>query len=279
MTGTPGGGPATLEARGVGRSVRSTSLIADVDVTAPGGRLTAIVGPNGSGKSTLARCLAGVTRPDRGVVLLDGQDLHRLPRRAVARRLAFVEQEGHTQIDHRVLDVVQLGRLPYRSRLGTTAAEDEEVCRAALRDVGMDGTEQRRWTDLSGGERQRVQVARALAQTPEVLVLDEPLNHLDVHHQFELLDLLADGTRTVVVVLHDLDMAARYCDQVVVMSGGRVEAAGPPVTVLGAALLERVFRVRGRLRETMAGLRVDLDGAGPAGQAQSRGLAWGHDHR
>ncbi|WP_220034487.1 ABC transporter ATP-binding protein [Curtobacterium sp. MCPF17_047] len=241
------------------------TLLAEVDLVAPSGSITGIVGPNGSGKSTLARCLAGVTPPDSGAVLLDGEDLHAFPRRSVARRLAFVEQQGHTEIDHRVLDVVRLGRLPYRSRLGGPDEGSDRICREALVAVGMAGTEQRRWNGLSGGERQRVQIARAFAQEPEVLVLDEPLNHLDVHHQFELLDLLQDGSRTVVVVLHDLDMAARYCDHVVVLSEGRVAAAGAPRTVITPVLLERVFRVRGRTRETPEGLRVDLLGTASGG--------------
>ncbi|WIB13529.1 ABC transporter ATP-binding protein [Curtobacterium sp. MCPF17_052] len=240
-------------------------LLTEVDLVAPRGWITGIVGPNGSGKSTLARCLAGVTPPDSGAVLLDEADLHALPRRSVARRLAFVEQQGHTDIDHRVLDVVRLGRLPHRSRFGGPDEGSDRICREALAAVGMAGTEQRRWNGLSGGERQRVQIARAFAQEPEVLVLDEPLNHLDVHHQFELLDLLRDGSRTVVVVLHDLDMAARYCDHVVVLSEGRVAAAGAPRTVLTPDLLERVFRVRGRTREASEGLRVDLLGTASEG--------------
>ncbi|PZE64338.1 ABC transporter ATP-binding protein [Curtobacterium sp. MCBD17_021] len=259
------GGPSSLEARAVSRSVRGTALIHDVDLTAQPGGVTGIVGPNGSGKSTLARCLAGVTAPERGTVLLAGEDLRGLRRRAVARRLAFVEQAGHTDIDHRVLDVVRLGRLPFRSRLGGPDADGDDVCRGALADVGMDGTEHRRWSGLSGGERQRVQVARALAQQPEVLVLDEPLNHLDIHHQFELLDLLASRSWTVVVVLHDLDLAARYCDHLVVLAGGRVTASGPPGAVLTTELLEQVFRVHGRVhRDTDSGTsRVDLTGSFP----------------
>ncbi|PYY34080.1 ABC transporter ATP-binding protein [Curtobacterium sp. MCJR17_055] len=257
---TAGDGSGVLGARDVGRSVPGVDLLDGVDLLAPSGLMTGIVGPNGSGKSTLARCLAGVTAPDRGTVTLDGADLRTLPRRSVARRLAFVEQQAHTDIDHRVLDVVRLGRLPWRSRLGTLDDDADDICREALTEVGMAGTEQRRWSGLSGGERQRVQIARALAQEPAVLVLDEPLNHLDVHHQFELLDLLAAGPRTVVVVLHDLDLAARYCDHLVVLHGGRVAAAGAPEDVLTPGLLADVFRVRGRTVRTPDGLRVDLHG-------------------
>ncbi|PYY52296.1 hypothetical protein DEJ17_16220 [Curtobacterium sp. MCSS17_011] len=268
--------PGVLEARDLGRSVHGVDLLTGVDMIAPSGRMTGIVGPNGSGKSTLARCLAGVTPPDHGTVTLDDTDLRTLPRRSVARRLAFVEQQGHAEIDHRVLDVVRLGRLPYRSRLGALDEDADEVCRAALAEVGMAGTDQRRWSGLSGGERQRVQVARALAQTPDVLVLDEPLNHLDVHHQFELLDLLSTGANTVVIVLHDLDLAARYCDHLVVLDGGGVAADGVPADVLDADVLDRVFRVRGTTRRTPHGARVDLHGAASrhrdAGRSRRRPL-------
>ena len=264
MTATTSVEPGQLEARGVGRSVHGVDLLVGVDLLAPRGRMTGIVGPNGSGKSTLARCLAGVTAPDTGTVTLDGDDLRSLPRRAIARRLAFVEQQGHAEIDHRVLDVVRLGRLPHRSRFGALDDDADGICRSALAEVGMAGTEQRRWSGLSGGERQRVQVARALAQTPDVLVLDEPLNHLDVHHQFELLDLLAGGPRTVVIVVHDLDLAARYCDHLVVLDRGRTTAVGSPADVFTPDLLERVFRVRGRTRRAGASLRIDLVGTASA---------------
>ncbi|PZE84144.1 ABC transporter ATP-binding protein [Curtobacterium sp. MCBD17_032] len=267
---TTGDASGALGARDLGRSVQGIDLLVGVDLLAPSGRMTGIVGPNGSGKSTLARCLAGVTPPDRGTVTLDGDDLRTRTRRTVARRLAFVEQQAHTDIDHRVLDVVRLGRLPWRSRLGTLDDDADGICREALAHVGMAGTEQRRWSGLSGGERQRVQIARALAQEPAVLVLDEPLNHLDVHHQFELLDLLAAGSRTVVVVLHDLDLAARYCDHLVVLDEGGVAAAGAPEDVLTPDVLADVFRVRGRTVRTPDGLRVELRGTTSAGVSAGR---------
>lgn len=254
-----------LEARGLTRTAGRAVLLGGVDLAVGAGRVLGVTGPNGSGKSTLVRCLAGVASPDSGVVLLDGTPLGGLGAREVARRLAFVGQDESTDIDHRVEDVVRLGRLPHRGRLGGSSVRDDDLCREALAAVGMLGFERRRWSGLSGGERQRVQIARALAQEPRVLVLDEPLNHLDVHHQFELLDLLVALPVTVVVVLHDLALAARYCDELIVLKGGAAVAAGPPAGVLTPALLARVFRVRGSVTTSGGATTVTLDGAVGAG--------------
>jgi len=236
-----------LEARGLRWSAGGMLILDEVTLEARPGSLLGVIGPNGSGKSSLARSLAGLLTPDGGRVLLDGQDTARMRRRELARHLAFVEQETSTDVDLRVGDVVRLGRLPFHSRFDDSSAEDDRISRSSLEDVGLAGFERRRWSTLSGGERQRVQVARALAQRPSVLVLDEPLNHLDVHHQFELLDLVATSTTTVVIVLHDIPLAARYCDDLLVLNGGRVAAFGPPRTVLTEPLLADVFRVHGRV--------------------------------
>ena len=235
----------SLQARRLSRSAGSTPLLHDVDVSIDAGRMLGIIGPNGSGKSTLVRCLAGVAKPDAGTVSLDGQTLEGLGVRDTARRLAFVGQAEQTDIDHRVQDVVRLGRLPHRGRFRAVTAIDDAVCETALAVMGLTGFGDRRWSGLSGGERQRAHIARALAQEPTVLILDEPLNHLDVHHQFELFDVLAALPATVVVVLHDVPLAARYCDELVVLDRGRTVAAGTPADVLTPRLLADVFQVRG----------------------------------
>jgi len=244
-----------LSARGVGRVERGAVLLDGVDLDVDGGRVLGVVGPNGSGKSTLVRCLAAITPADAGEVRLDDRPIGAHGAREVARRLAFVGQEAASDIDHRVEDVVRLGRLPHRGRLGGASRQDDDICRRALADVGLDGFGRRRWSELSGGERQRVQVARALAQEPTVVVLDEPLNHLDVRHQFELLRLLTERPATVVVVLHDLALAARWCDELLVLAGGRAVASGAPRDVLDAGLLADVFGVRGSV-EVRGGVTV-----------------------
>jgi len=260
----------TLSATGVGRVERGAVLLEGVDLEVAGGRVLGVVGPNGSGKSTLVRCLAGLVPPDSGEVLLDGTSLGELGARRVARCLAHVGQETASDIDHRVDDVVRLGRLPHRGRFGGASREDDDIAGDALAAVGLTGFERRRWSGLSGGERQRVQVARALAQQPTVLVLDEPLNHLDVRHQFDLLRLLAEGSATVVLVLHDLALAARWCDNLLVLSGGRAVASGPPADVLDEALLADVFGVRGRVQRRGDATVVELEDSLAGGAPPSR---------
>jgi len=251
---------ASLQATALTVSAGSTRILEDVDVSVGAGHVLGVVGPNGSGKSTLVRCLAGITPADIGTVTLDGDALRDLGVRGVARRLAFVGQAEHTDINHRVDDVVRLGRLPHRGRFGGTTAADTTICEAALAAVGLEGFGTRHWNGLSGGERQRVHIARALAQEPQVLILDEPLNHLDIHHQFELLDLLRALPTTIVLVLHDIPLAARYCDELLVLDEGRAVAAGSPAHVLSPSLIADVFRVQADVRRSDRQVKVELVG-------------------
>jgi len=234
---------AELSARGVGVRAGAVRILDDVDLRARPGAVTGLVGPNGSGKSTLLRAFAGLSRPDDGVVRLDGADVRGLRPRELARRIAVVEQEASTEVDVAVLDVVRLGRVPHRGRWSSGGADDEDAVREAVQQVGIAHLTARRWHQLSGGERQRVHLARALAQQPGCLVLDEPTNHLDVRHQFALLDLLTALPATAVVSLHDLPLAARHCDVVVVLDAGRVVATGPPREALTRELVADVFGV------------------------------------
>jgi iron complex transport system ATP-binding protein len=252
-----------LEARGATVRVRGRAapILDDVDLTAPAGLVTGLLGPNGSGKSTLLRALAGTDAPDAGVVRLAGIDLTAVPRRERARTLAVMEQSSDADTDLRVGDVVALGRLPHRGRLSPAGPDDSAVCAAALARVGLAGTEDRRWRTLSGGEQQRVHVARVLAQEPAVLLLDEPTNHLDVQHQHALLDLLGRTGLTVVVVLHDLALAARYCHRLLVLRGGRAHAAGTPAEVLTPATLREVFGVEAHVTTSAGRTRVEVLGA------------------
>lgn len=241
---SPGTVPARLHADGVGWGVAGARILADVALVAEPGATVGLLGPNGSGKSSLLRLLAGLARPDSGRVLLDGIALGAIPRRAVARRIAVVTQQAATDVEMSALEVVLLGRTPYRPRLAGLGATDLDLARRALAEAGLSGFEQRRWSSLSGGERQRVDLARALVQEPDLLLLDEPTNHLDIRHQLELLRFLAESASTVVVTLHDLNLAAEYCDRLVLLSGGRVVAAGTPVEVLTPSRIEQVYQVR-----------------------------------
>ncbi|OLT16959.1 hypothetical protein BJF78_13500 [Pseudonocardia sp. CNS-139] len=208
-----------------------------------GGEVVGLLGPNGSGKSSLLRSVYRSLRPVAGVVRLDEDDVWSLPARESARRTAVVVQQTQTEFDLTVADVVAMGRHPHKRPLERENAQDRELCEDALVRVDMADFAGRSFLELSGGERQRVLIARALAQRSQVLVLDEPTNHLDVHHQFELLDLIRKLGLTTLVAVHDLNLAARYCDRVCVLRAGEVVAVGPPADVLTPALVEHVFAV------------------------------------
>ncbi|MFF8012085.1 ATP-binding cassette domain-containing protein [Streptomyces sp. NPDC007929] len=241
-TGIPAS--AGLRAERVSRRVDGRLVLDGVALAPETGSTVGVLGPNGSGKSTLLRLLAGLLTPTSGVVTLDGTPLGDLPRRTVARRLAVVEQQSDTQVELTVEDVVRLGRVPHRRAWTPARPDDERAVRAALERTGLDGRARQPWHTLSGGERQRVQIARALAQEPRELLLDEPTNHLDIHHQLDLLTLVTGLPVTTVVALHDLNLAAMYCDRVVVLSAGRLVAAGTPGDVLTERLIADVYGVR-----------------------------------
>lgn len=236
----------SLRALQVGWTRAGHVVLDGVTVDPKPGSTVGLLGPNGSGKSSLLRLLAGVDRPDSGAVTLDGEVLHRLSRRAVARRVAMVGQHADTDLHITVREVVRLGRIPHTGVIGGDGDTDRAV-REALAATGLTDMAQRHWHTLSGGERQRVHIARALAQQPGELLLDEPTNHLDIAHQLDILALVRALDVTTVVALHDLNLAAMFCDQLIVLSAGRVVAAGPPAEVLTERLVADVYRVHCRV--------------------------------
>lgn len=249
---TEGTGRGGLDAARVSWSTGGRLILDGVDCTAPAGAVTGLLGPNGSGKSTLLRVLAGVQPPSEGhaeapSVLFGGADLLGLPRRRRARTLALVEQEASTDLPLSVRDAVLLGRIPHRSLLAGDSDADREVADRALAALGLTAFADREVTTLSGGERQRVHMARALAQEPALILLDEPTNHLDIAAQLDALRTLrtlADEGVTVLAALHDLNLAAQHCDHVVLLSRGRVVAAGPVADVLVPDVVDPVYEVR-----------------------------------
>jgi iron complex transport system ATP-binding protein len=196
-----------------------------------------IVGPNGSGKSTTLRCVYRALKPDAGAVLIDGENVHK--RHNLARELAALTQESQVEFDFTVAEVVEMGRLPH----DRDPARDRRVVAAALATVDVAHLAERSFLSLSGGERQRVLIARAIAQEPRVLVLDEPTNHLDIRHQLDVLALARGLGVTVLTVLHDLNLAASYCDRLHVLDEGRLVASGTPEEVLVPELIAKVFHV------------------------------------
>ncbi|MGC4938645.1 ABC transporter ATP-binding protein [Kribbella sp. DT2] len=230
-------------ASGIDWSVDGTPILDGVDLEAPAGQVLGVLGPNGAGKTSLLRILAGLRQPHRGTVLLGGTPLRGAARRTVARRLAIVEQSPEVHSDITVDETVALGRTPHRGTFAALGSNDHAAIEHALAVTGMTAYRHRYWRTLSGGERQRAQLARALAQEPETIVLDEPTNHLDIRYQLEMLTLLRVLGLTVVTALHDLNLAARFCDRVVVLRQGRVVATGTPTQVLTATLIHDVYAV------------------------------------
>ncbi|GAA1533524.1 ABC transporter ATP-binding protein [Actinomadura kijaniata] len=229
------------------------TIVRDVTAEIPAGATVGLIGPNGSGKSSLLRCVAGLRTPSRGTVRYDGDDIRGWSARRVARQAAFVEQTADTHSELRIADIVALGRTPFRDRWRGLGGTDRAVIDAALARMELTDLADRQWRTLSGGERQRAHIARALAQQPWALLLDEPTNHLDVRHQLDLLRLLADTDQTVLVVLHDLPLAARFCDRLLMLHHGSLVAAGPPEQVLTADRIRDVFEVDAELGRDSTG--------------------------
>ena len=243
MTAAAGAGAPVLAAENLGWSVRGAPVVRGVSFALAANETLGLIGPNGSGKSTLLRLLAGVLRPNNGCVHLLGRPIAGMGRREVARALALVEQQAETADRISVRDAVELGRTPWLSALRPWCGADDAAVRDALSAVGLSALSAREWSTLSGGERQRAHIARALAQQPRVMLLDEPANHLDIRHQLSLQRLVAALPVAAVMALHDLNQAAN-CDRIGVMHRGALIALGPPAAVLTAAVLRDVFGVR-----------------------------------
>ncbi|MDQ8705023.1 ABC transporter ATP-binding protein [Streptomyces sp. LHD-70] len=248
MTGTAT--PAGLRADRVARRIDGRLIVDGVTLGLEPGETVGLLGPNGSGKSTLLRLLSGVLATSAGVVTLDGRPLPDVGRRATALRIATVQQHADTQTELTVRDVVALGRVPHRRAWTPPSAADARAVTAALERTGLTDRAAQSWHTLSGGERQRAQIARALAQEPRELLLDEPTNHLDIQHQLDLLDLVASLPVTTVVALHDLNLAAMYCDRLLVLRAGRTVAEGTPTEVLTPSLIDEVYGVRAEVTQT-----------------------------
>ncbi|MDX3928423.1 MAG: ABC transporter ATP-binding protein [Shinella sp.] len=227
-----------------------TMIVDGVSIDVPAGRTLGLLGPNGSGKSSLLRLICRLRKAESGMIALGGSDIASMGRLDVARRIAFVEQQATTDAQITVLEVVRLGRTPHRGPLAPWSAKDDEAVASALRHVDMEAKAHQFWHTLSGGERQRVHIARALAQAPNELLLDEPTNHLDIQHQLEILALVARLPLTSIIALHDLNLAAMFCDRLAVLHRGRVVAAGTPEEVLTEELISRVFGVRAHVERS-----------------------------
>jgi iron complex transport system ATP-binding protein len=274
MTITTKLGATRTGLRGAGLDIGydGRTVIDDVDIAIPEGSFTVIVGPNACGKSTLLRALARLLRPTAGTVTLDGRDIHGLPAKELARSLGLLPQSSLAPEGITVADLVARGRFAHQRMFARWSRDDERAVGEAMDRTGVTALRERPVDELSGGQRQRVWIAMVLAQETPLLLLDEPTTFLDIAHQVELIELIAElreQGRTIVAVLHELNHAARYASHLIAMRDGRIIAHGRPAEIVTAELVERVFDMPCRvipdpddgtpivLPRAMPGVRVD----------------------
>lgn len=217
------------------------------------GEFVGIIGPNGSGKSTLLKCIYRVLKPDGGCIWLGDQELHEIKIKNSARKVAVVSQHNYYNFEFSVREVVMMGRAPHKKMLEKDGAKDFEIVDQALKTVGMYEFADRNFSTLSGGEQQRVILARALAQQTPCLILDEPTNHLDITHQLQLLRIVRNLEVTVISAIHDLNIAAAFCDRLYVMKDGEIAGCGTPREVLTTDFIREIYQVETEITEDSKG--------------------------
>ena len=224
-------------------SFGSKTILHDISLAIQDKEFVGIIGPNGSGKSTFLKCLYRVLQPNGGKIYFDGSELSSLSHRDTALKMAVVAQHSTVNFDFSVLEMVLMGRAPYKGLLDRDQIDDYEIARHALAQVGLSDFESRNFNTLSGGEQQRVILARALAQRTECLVLDEPTNHLDIKYQLELMTIVKRLDATVVSAIHDLNLAAIYCDRIIALKDGHIVCSGTPQDVLSSDTIHHIYGV------------------------------------
>lgn len=235
-----------LLAEAVRISLSNKEILKGIDFTLHAKEFVGIIGPNGSGKSTFLKCVYRVLNPDSGKILFDGQVLDELSYRESALKLSVVAQHNYYSFDFSVLEVVLMGRSPYKKIMERDNQHDYEIAREALKLVGLEDFEKRSFSTLSGGEQQRVILARALTQQAECMVLDEPTNHLDIKYQLQIMDIVKRLGLTVVAAIHDLNIAAMYCDKLVALKEGKVVGAGTPEELLTEQFIYNLYEIRSK---------------------------------
>lgn len=234
-----------LEARQLGTTIRGRKVLNDVTFSFQKGYTYGIIGPNGVGKSTLLKLLSGVLPPSQGDIFLEGRSISSYSRKEAARKLAVLQQGVLPPVGFTVREVIEMGRFPYQNWFGNEASDSAPIINQAIAAMGLEKLEQRKMAELSGGERQRVALAKVMVQQAEVILLDEPTTYLDIGYQIQLLDTVKSWQReqgiTVVTVLHDLNLAALYCDEVLVLHKGSIAALGKPQHIYTTELIREVY--------------------------------------
>jgi iron complex transport system ATP-binding protein len=233
-----------LQTKNIDFGYDNIRVIEDLSLSVTQGEFLGVIGPNGAGKSTLLRLMCGILKPTNGEVLLFGTRLSTRTQRKIAQKIAFVPQETHFTLNFSVEEVVMTGRYPYQRPFAREKKADFDAVNDAINAAAVESLRKRPVNSLSSGERQRVVIARALAQSPDLLLLDEPTSHLDLHHQYSIMELLkglnANGL-TIAVVHHDLNLASLYCKRLLLLHRGRIEAAGTPAELIKRDILNRVY--------------------------------------
>ncbi len=236
-----------IEVKDLTLAYGSDTILNALSLPIPSGKITVLAGPNGCGKSTLLRAIRRLHAPQSGQVLLDAEDISKLNGKALGRRIGLLAQSPSAPQDMSVEELVRLGRYPHHAMLQPWSPRDDAAVAAAMAGTGVESMRHRRIGSLSGGQLQRAWIAMVLAQETDTICLDEPVNHLDMAHQLDCLELVSrlnrEEGRTIVLVLHDLNLAARYADQLVFVSGGKVRERGAPEDLMRADLIEEIFDV------------------------------------
>lgn len=232
-------------------------ILKGIDIDVKDKEFLGIIGPNGSGKSTFLKCVYRVQKPTSGEIYFNGKRLDELSYRESALQLAVVAQHNFYSFDFDVLDVVLMGRSPHKKMLERDNAEDYDIAKRSLDIVGLSGFEKRNFSTLSGGEQQRVILARALTQQSECLVLDEPTNHLDIKYQLQIMDIVKNLDLTVVAAVHDLNIAAMYCDRLIAVKDGQIVGSGTPKQLLTTDFIYSLYEVKSTV-ETLNDGRLNI---------------------
>ena len=246
-----------IDVRELNALLGGNHILKDVSLNTSGNSFIGVIGPNGSGRSTLLKCIYRVLKPSAGEICLDEKPLHSIPIRESAKLVSVVAQHNYYNFEFSVEEVVLMGRTPYKKALERDNAQDYQIVQESLEQVGMSDFASRAFSTLSGGEQQRVILARALAQQTPCLILDEPTNHLDIKFQLQLMDIVKNLNRTVISAIHDLNIAAMYCDWIFVMKQGKIYSQGVPESILTPDLIREVYEVDAEVfRDSRGILRI-----------------------
>ena len=232
-----------ITAENIKMKIGDNEILKGVSIDSKNREFVGIIGPNGSGKSTLLKSIYRILKPNDGCIKLDDMDISKMSIKESAKKMAVVSQHNYYNFDFTVKEVVSMGRSPHKKNLERDNIEDFEIVKESLQKVGMSEFSNRSFSTLSGGEQQRVILARALAQQTPCLILDEPTNHLDIKYQLSLLNIVKDLDLTIVAAIHDLNIAAMYCDRLFVMKNGKIVGSGTPQEVLTKEFIKEIYDI------------------------------------